>query len=232
MSFHLLFPMGAAAGIAAAWCFSRIRLPRRGEISELDAPRPTFRGTLSILKTDVNYRWFALSIFVYGFGNLQAQPLYTLYQVDVLHITNTQVANMANLQSVVAILGYFYWGRFLDRRGALPTVLISTLLVGMINVVYLLAFRVEHLYFAAVIAGASNAGIELSYLNATLAFADRRRIAQYQSIHSALLGLRGTIAPLLGPVMMRVVGLHGSFAVSLGMILIGAAMQYFGVRVR
>ena len=44
--------------------------------------------------------------------------------------------------------------------------------------------------------------------------------------------MRGTIAPLLAPAMMHAVGLHGSFALSLGMILAGAAMQYFGVRIR
>ncbi|MBW3623877.1 MAG: MFS transporter [Armatimonadetes bacterium] len=230
-SYQVIFPIGAVFGIAAAWTFSRIRIPRRAELPEFYI-RPSIKSTLNILREDRNYRWFAFSVFVYGFGNLLVQPLYTLFQVDVLHITNTQVANMANLQSITAILGYFYWGRFLDRRGALPTVLISTLLVGMINVVYLTAGRVEHLYLAAIIAGISFSGIELSYLNATLTFADRSRIAQYQSIHSALLGVRGTIAPLLGPVLMHAVGLRGAFAVSLVMILIGAAMQYFGVRAR
>lgn len=232
ISFQYIFPVGALFGIAAAWAFSRIRIPRRAEPTETPGPTPTLGSTLSILREDRNFRWFALSVFVYGFGNLLVQPLYTLFQVDVLHITNTQVANMANLQSVTAILGYFFWGRFLDRKGALTTVLISTLMVSLINVVYLSAYRVETLYLAAVISGISFAGIELSYLNATIMFADRNRIAQYQSIHSALLGVRGTIAPLLGPVLMHAVGLRWSFAVSLGIILIGAAMQFFNVRVR
>jgi MFS transporter, DHA1 family, staphyloferrin B biosynthesis exporter len=230
--YQYIFPIGAVAGIAAAWTFSRVPIPRRPEAQENGGPPPSIRSTLSILKEDKNYRWFALSVFVYGFGNLLVQPLYTLFQVDVLHITNSQVANMANLQSITAIMGYFFWGRFLDRRGSLTTVLISTLLVSMINVVYMLAFNVETLYLAAIIAGISFSGIELSYLNATITFADRSRIAQYQSIHSALLGVRGTVAPLLGPVVMHAVGLRGAFAVSFGIILLGAAMQYFNVRVR
>jgi hypothetical protein len=231
ISFRIIFPLGAVAGIAAAWAFSRVPIPHRRD-EEPEGPRPTLKDTLSILRDDRNYRWFAVSIFVYGFGNLLVQPLYTLFQVDLLKITNTQVANMANIQSIVAIAAYFYWGRFMDRRGALPTVLASTLTVGLVNVTYLLAFRVEHLYFAAVAAGAANAGIELSYINATLTFANRQRIAQYQSIHSALLGVRGTIAPFLGPILRQWVGLRGTFAISLGMILLGAAMQYFGVQER
>jgi MFS family permease len=229
VSFQVIFPLGALAGVAAAWSFSRVPIPpRRGD--EPDGPRPTLYDTLSILRDDRNYRWFAMSVFVYGFGNLLVQPLYTLFQVDVLKITNTQVANMANLQSVCAILGYFYWGRFMDRKGALPTVLVSTLLVGGISIVYMLATRVEHLYFAALVGGVANAGIELSYLNAILTFANRKRIAQYQSIHSALLGVRGTIAPFLGPILGHWFGLRGTFGISLGLILLGAAMQYFGVK--
>jgi MFS family permease len=228
ISYRWIFPVGGLAGVAAAWAFSRIPLPRRSPPA--DSEPAGVLQTLAILKDDHNYRWFGLSIFVYGFGNLLVQPVYTLYQVDHFHITNTQVANMANIQSIVAIVGFFYWGKFLDRKGSLPTVLISTLLVGMINVVYLLATRVEHLYFAAMMSGVSFAGIELAYLNATLTFADRHRIAQYQSLHSALLGIRGTIAPFLGPVLVHLIGMKGSFAFSLGMILAGAAMQYFGVR--
>ncbi len=234
ISYRWVFPVGAVIGVLAALSFSQIIIPQRrhGEMEEPDAAeasKPTLADTFAIFRDDRNYRWFSLSLFVYGFGNLLVQPLYTLFQVDTLHITNTQVANMANLSSIIAIMGYVYWGKFLDRKGALTTVLVSTLMVGLINVVYLFATRVEHLYLAAIISGGCFAGVELSYLNAVLTFADRNRIAQYQSIHSALLGIRGTLAPFLGPVLMGWVGMRGTFGISLGMILLGAAMQYFGV---
>jgi hypothetical protein len=220
--YRVLFPIGAAAGIFGAWAFSRIPLPRREDDGV--PPSSRLRDTFSILRADRRYRWFMISIFLYGFGNLMVQPVYILFQVDRLRITNTQVANLANVQSVAAVITFFYAGRFLDRKGSLLTTFVSILAVCAINLSYLLAFRVEHLYLAAVAGGVANAGIELAYINAILLFADRGRIPQYQAVHSSLLGVRGAIAPFCGSALMYVLGMRGTFALSLGMIVMGAAI--------
>lgn len=228
ISYQIIFPAAALLGLMAVWTFGRIRTRPVQEEPE------TFSvwDTLSILKTDSNYRWFGLSVFVYGFGNLMAQPVFTIYQVDTLHITNTEVANLANVASAVAIVAYVYWGRYLDRHGPLQGVAASVLFAAAVPLVYLFATQVWVLYLAAVATGITVAGIDLSYINSILTFADDRRIAQYQSIHSLLLGIRGFVGPFAGAALMHVVGVQGVFVLSFLFILAGYFLQTLGVKAK
>ncbi len=186
--------------------------------------------TIGILRHNPAYRYFALSVFVYGFANLMVQPLYGLYQVDVLHISSTQIANLVNVSSLCAIAGSFFWGRFMDRKGAPTTVMCSISLIALIPIIYLVTQRVEGLYVASVLAGIGFAGVELSYLASILLYAERERTAQYQSLHSLLLGVRGVIAPLLGVPLVNTFGYPSVFLVAFVVMVIGALLQGIAVR--
>jgi len=153
-------------------------------------------------------------------------PLYALYQVDVLHITNTQIANLANFTALCSIFGFVFWGRFIDRHGAPITVLLGILLFSLVPVVYLLANSVNVLFFAAALSGLGGAGIELAYLQSILLYAERERTAQYQSLHSLLIGVRGVTAPLLGIPLMKALGFSPVFVLALVLMLVGGAMQW------
>ncbi|MGQ9524733.1 MAG: MFS transporter [Armatimonadota bacterium] len=226
VSYRIVFPIGAAAGIAGAIAFSRIRASD-GEASDV---RFGVFDTLRIFRDDPNYRWFALSVFTTGFANLLASPVYTIFQVDELHISNTQVANLSNLTSLVSIAFYFFWGRYLDRHGPLRTVLLNVIFGAMVPIIYIRANSVYDLIPAAVCQGISWAGIELSYINSILFFADQRRVAQYQALHSALLGVRGTIAPFTGAFLLNQIGIKPTFAVAFCISVAGVLMQTLGVR--
>lgn len=225
-SYRLVFPIAAVAGMGGAIAFSRIRA------SEGQSAGVKFGvlSTLGILRDDPNYRWFALSVFTTGFANLLASPVYTIFQVDQLHITNTQVANLSNLTSVVSIALYFVWGRYLDRHGPLRTVLLNVIVGAMVPLIYIRANTVYDLVPAAICQGISWAGIELSYINSILLFADDRRVAQYQALHSALLGVRGTIAPFFGAILMHQIGIKPTFAVAFCISITGVLMQTLGVK--
>jgi MFS family permease len=226
VSYRVIFPIAGACGVLGALVFSR--MPTREK--QDSGPKFSVFDTLLIFRDDPNYRWFAMSVFATGFGNLLASPVYTIFQVDRLHITNTQVANLANLTSLVSIGFYFVWGRYIDSRGPLKTVLVNVILGATVPLVYLSANSVYDLLPAAFIQGVTWAGIELSYINSILVFADERRVAQYQALHSALLGVRGTIAPFFGAVLMDNIGIKPTFVVAFGFMVAGVLMQALGVR--
>jgi MFS family permease len=242
ISFRYLFPLAGIFGIGAALGFSHVRsLPAKndpvGTLPRSLPPTSDARATgflyetVRILKHNRAYRYFALSVFVYGFANLLVQPLYGLYQVDVLHISSTQIANLTNAGSLCAIAGSFFWGRFMDRKGPPTTVMYGIVFIALIPVIYLLTTRVEALFLAAFLSGMGGAAIELSYLSSILLYAERERTAQYQSLHSLLLGVRGVIAPLVGIPLIHAFGYHTVFFFAFLVMLVGAALQGFAVRV-
>lgn len=199
-AFHWVFPIAGLLGVVSAFTFAKI------ESDPIDADsnyKPTLMGSLHLLVENKRYGWFSLAVFIFGIGNLVATPAMVLHQVDNLHIQNSNIALLVNITSLTAIPFYFIWGKYLDRRGPVRAVWLNILLSALVPVVYLYSRDWRTLMLASILAGITNSGIDLSYLNSILDFADDDKIPQYQSVHSFLFGVRGTIAPFLGGALIH-----------------------------
>jgi MFS family permease len=257
-SYRLLFPAAALVGIASAIVFSRIN-PREGENDEREeeseedtapadeatkaartrsAARETIiylLSTFRILREDAAFRWFAFSVFTYGFGNLLMMPIIPLIQVDQLHMTTAEVSWLASIGQIVAVGAYFYWGRYIDLRSPQRAVVVNIMLNAMIPLVYLGAQNFWMLVPAFLISGITNAGIDLSYFSAILSFANERTVSRYQALQSFLLGIRGSIAPFAGGALGAYLAHHQlnlryAFMVALIFITVGCWMQIVAMR--
>jgi MFS family permease len=214
--------------------------PSREPSSEHRAPpfRETFTflwGTLGILRDDHRFRWFALSVFTYGFGNLMLMPVIPIVQVDQLKISTASIALLANVSQITAAIAYFYWGRYVDRHSPVKAVIINIVLNLFIPICYYYAVNFWYLVPAFILSGITMAGIDLSYFNSVLSFAGEQNATRYQALQSFLLGIRGTIAPFVGSALMRLFHgngweIRGIFLVALFFILAGCWMQMVGLR--
>lgn len=230
ISHKLLFPIAGVLGIGSALAFSKVR-------RLANSPNPLVSGTsvpfskaltdsIGILRENPPYRWFAASVMTYGFGNLMAMPLYGLFQVDILKLTNSEIALISNVAALSSIPASFLWGKILDRRGPAFTVAISIVWVSGIGVVYCFASSLGWLLASAVCSGVGFAGIEISYLQSTLQFAERDgRPTRYQALHSLLLGIRGIVAPILSLALLPSIGYRPLFVATLLLMWLGAWLQ-------
>ncbi len=211
-SYRVIFPVASLIGIAAAFIFSRILneddLPEteqtRKPVGEnLKETAGFIWSTLGILREDVAYRWFALSVFTYGFGNLMTVPLIPIIQVNELHMAKSELGLLANISQLIAIPGYFFWGRYVDRESPQKAVVYSILLNLLVPLNYVLTgfwpgANAWSLLPAYIASGVVMAGIDLSYFNALLTFAGPTNVSRYQALQSFLLGIRGSVAPFIG----------------------------------
>ena len=246
VSYQYVFPVMCLFGLAAALIFGRIPVPSEAEAAGERGPRRTLTeaigetvhfllSTLRIFHTDHGYRWFALSVFTYGFGNLMLAPAIPLIQVDRLHISTTHIALLANLAQVTAAVSYFFWGRYVDRHSPIKAVILNILLNALIPIFYLLAWDKWMLVPAFILSGVTQAGIDLWYFNSILSFAREENASRYQALHSFLLGIRGILAPLLGAYLIGALPKIGDqpdlswlFGIALTLILVGCWMQLIG----
>ncbi len=204
LDYKWMFAIGGLAGAASAAAFNRLHVP---EVQHKVVTPPFarfFRETYSVLIHNPGYRWFTISVFVSGFGNLVANTYYPIYQVDRFHITPMQIAGMQNIAGVSTLISLMLWGWYMDRHGSLSAVLVSYLFLLLMPLCYALGHSIFWLYAAAAFNGISVSGIDLGYLNATLMFAERGHASRYQAVHSSFFGLRGTIAPLVAIRMLLV----------------------------
>jgi hypothetical protein len=256
VSYRVIFPIGAVFGMVAALVFSRINpneeVPQaeldlaeknEGSGSVLDRIRGTasfIAGTFGILKDDSAYRWFALSVFTYGFGNLLTVPIIPIVQNDLLNINPAQLSILFNIMQGVMIVAYFYWGRFVDMRSPQQAVVINIFLTTLIPVTYLVSAAVPGANYwvllpAYLVSGIVGPGIDISYFSAILSFSGPENVGRYQALQSFLLGIRGTIAPFIGSAMAAALKASGhdlrwSFAVGIVFMCGGAWMQRVAMR--
>lgn len=256
VGYQVIFPVASVLGMAAALIFSRINpneeVPKAerelaernaGSGSAMDGIRGTaaFIGsTFGILKVDPAYRWFALSVFTYGFGNLLTVPIIPIVQNDLLDINPAQLSVLFNIMQGVMILAYFYWGRFVDMKSPQQAVVINIFLTTLIPLNYLISAAVPGANYwvllpAYLVSGVVGPGIDISYFSAILSFSGPENVGRYQALQSFLLGIRGTLAPFIGSAMASALKAGGhdlrwSFAVGIVFMCGGAWMQQVAMR--
>jgi MFS family permease len=246
VSFRWVFPVAALFGIASAWVFAQVPMqpvappaadpdPRLGARAVVRETLSFLGGTLGILKEDRAFRWFALSVFTYGFGNLMLAPIIPIVQVDELHVSTGTIGLLANASQLVAAVSYFFWGRYIDRKSALGAVVLNILFNLLIPLCYFFATNIWYLVPAFILSGITMAGIDLSYFNSVLSFAGVQNVTRYQALQSFLLGIRGTIAPFVGGGLLAAFRANGwdlrlIFLVGFAFLLAGFVMQLIGLR--
>ncbi len=231
LDYRYAFCFGGFFGALSAWTFSRIRIPPVAEIGETrSSVREFYSGTLNILVRNPGYRWFSASVFVSGFGNIIAATLYPIYQVDRFHVSNTDVAALNNTQALCTMIGFFFWGGFLDRRGPLVAVLFALAANLLVPIMYAGAWGMSALFIASGLTGLAMAGVDLAYLNAILLFAEPGRVAQYQALHSSFFGIRGSIAPHFAIPLVHALGYQNTFLIAFGIMVGGVLLQLISMR--
>lgn len=234
VSYRWVFPIAGLFGVASAWIFSHVPTSDGRSATSPPAP-PRSPRALEILREDRRFRWFALSVFTCGFGNLILTPVIPIVQVDQLHVSTGTIAWLANLSQIVAALAYFFWGRYIDRHSPVRAVAVNLVLTLFIPLCYYFAQNAWYLVPAFILSGITMAGIDLSYFNSILSFAGPQNVTRYQALQSFLLGVRGTIAPFVGGALLAAFKaqrweIRLLFLVGLGFLLTGCAMQWIGLR--
>jgi MFS family permease len=192
----LFFAASSVFGLMSSVFFSTVK---ELEPVEASPSRKDWGQAFHVFIEDLPYRRYILALFVYGFSNLMATPVYVLYYVDRLRVSDSFVSLMAFVTSLLSLVFYFVGGRLMDHKGP---VRLSVVLIGinlLIPTIFFFTPVVWPLIIAAGVMGIMNAGLDLTALGNTMHYAGNRSVAPYFTIHITLWGTRGTIAPFIGP---------------------------------
>ncbi len=186
-------------------------------LMHIPAPNPPDRPTsrpqlLSLLLTplrDRNFLWFTAyaMTFTFAVGYIgQFAWLYILDEVCRFVPRRFLVANvmLVAVPILVSILVYPFWGRFIDRFGRKPALVLGTLLI--INGASAWVFvRPENWWFGymAVVFGVCGwPAIHLATFNILLAMSEtrggRKGSSAYVAIHAVAVAIAGTLSGLFG----------------------------------
>ncbi|PKO22215.1 MAG: MFS transporter [Chloroflexi bacterium HGW-Chloroflexi-1] len=218
--YRVLFPLAGLIGILAAVTLLRLRFDE-GAVRLRQTP--TIRHFGSILTHDRRFTLYLAAIVLFGLSGLMPGALIPLVQVDRLHISYTELGWLNLALSLARLLSYFYWGRRIDRWGAVRC-LQAAFVINIVAVLpYIWVTRGWMLLPTFVATGFVYSAVDLGFINAAIELARARRIQEYSALQATIIGVRGIIAPFIGVGLLRL-GVTGSaiFAVAGGLTLLAA----------
>lgn len=220
-----LFALAAVFGVASGVIFLRVR-----PLTEAAEPAhsPALRTLLPILRRDRRFALYLLVLAVYGFGAVMVLPLYPLIQVSRLQLSYTTIGYLSLVQSFFWLLGFFAWGRLLDRYGPLWVLRLSILLVTFIPLTYIWAGNAWTLLPAFILQGLVQGGFELGATGGSIDLAAPGHVLEYAALQTTTIGARGMLAPLLGTLLLGA-GLSEALVLALAAALVAISWVLLGM---
>lgn len=202
-----LFPLAAAFGMAAAWRYRTFRLRGARRLREAESgdgvssPGDRLRESLRILKGDVWYRRYMMTMFMFGSGNLMVIALLVIILTEQFAFARfEQVLITTTIPLMSLALFMPWWARRLDAAHILDYRARQSwgfvLALGLFTVAA--SARQPLLFWAGAVAlGAAFAGGQLGWNLGHNDFTSDARSTLYMGIHVTLTGIRGLFAPLV-----------------------------------
>jgi MFS family permease len=225
--FGFIFAAGSIISLIALATFSRVTV-----VPGTPRPRRSLREAFAGLKRNPPFAEYQLAVFVMAFGNIIAATLYPLIVVHKLHGGYGSFGILTVCTSLGYLLSFFTWGRVVDRKGPVFTMLLTG--IGAVGgpIVMLLAPSVLWLIPVALLAGINNAGFELGMYSAVIHFAHEgpHEVPNYMAMHLYFSGLRGITAPFLATGILALTNYNVALGVALVGTLAGTGLLWMRVR--
>ena len=130
-----------------------------------------------------------------------------------------QVGLLMSIYSIVQCIGAPLWGKWSDRWGRKPVLLVSLFFTGVSYLWFAFAPNLVHLFFSRALAGAFGVTVSTSF-----AFISDRTSVQQRSKNMALVGAAFGLGFVIGPALG---GVLGSLEQGLSLVAVGSACVVF-----
>ncbi len=223
-TYHILFVIMVLSAAACGWATNRIpSTPLSTE--HVGNPWQNF----SLIWKDKLFGYLLGSWMLLGLGNLITMPIRVEYLANPKFGINADNATIAFLLVVVPaaarILSTKLWGCLFDKLHFITTrnLLNAFFLLGIVG--FFFTKNIYVLTFAMILVGLATGGGKIIWSLWVTKIAPHEKISSYMSIHMALTGFRGTLAPFIGYWILSNSAPKGVAFV--GMILIGVSIVLF-----
>ena len=228
-SYRWVFPLGAVFGLLSLASFRKIKVKSDSQV-KANHESFSFLKAIHIFREDKRFFRYQLIFFISGFGWLLTLPLYPIFVVDVLQLSKATLGQVGALFSLFWLISFFFWGRYIDKKGPLKARYLTIFLLSLVPFFYFLAYRFPDMgariiFVAAVFFGLAWGGAELSRFNYIISIAAPDKIQSYWGIDFTLMGIRGIFAPFVGIGLERLLGMGGAFMVAFLLIFTGSILM-------
>ncbi|AEI42020.1 MFS transporter [Paenibacillus mucilaginosus] len=223
--------VAAVTGALSLIAFQQVReVPRFFAGGKGEALRLSLFGQLRLLRGNRPVLIFLAATSLAGFGNMLASPLYAIYQVNELGLSNAQIGYLRMAYFACMLLAYLIAGWAIDRFS--PQAVMACGLTAMTTVPFLygLVGTFPAVLAASGIQGISDAVWDIGCMAFVFHFA-RGREAVVFGLHLMLFGIRGTAGPLIGTSLNGAMP-FGGMMLFVGALGLAGLLLFLGSRIR
>jgi MFS family permease len=223
-SYRIVFPVAALFGITSTIIFMNIRVK---EPVEKRKSLESLFHIFSILKRDKKYVLYLISDSVAETGYLILLPIFPIFLVKVLALTNFEVGILMAVQSLFTVLTLSLWGRRIDTKGPYRTMVESFAFVIPAAIVFFFSHSIYVVWIAFMLFGICSGGLGISVINLMGRFTTKKRITDYFSLYQTMSGIRGSIFPFLSSLLLVYISIRNSFLIAAAILLVGVILLAF-----
>jgi MFS family permease len=223
INYQVIFTLAFLTSLLSLYYLGLVAMPRAeppsGRVASPE--RLDLRQRLRTMLAQRDYARFTLGAFVYHWGMYLPLPLYTIYRVRELGISEGWIGALSTVESAITIVAYYVWGKIAARRGSRSVLLFGILGVAFYPLGTALSKSVTPLLLVVSISGIFAPAWNLGLFNGLLEVVPAERRATYVAVFNTLMNVPAFIAPLLGTTLAGMLGTRKA-------LLVGAALRMIG----
>lgn len=219
---HLRLPLNYLVVFAAAFVLSMAGLHFMNQMrEEPGAVGPKTATNIPILEHwrrlagdttyGRNFRYFIFSSALLWLAFGYTGPIWPIYHVKVLHLSNVVIGSFSVLAGLAGVLTSGLWGRLAARRGERIVLFIGVGGLTLFTATYMLSPSPAYLMFSQALGGAWTAALNLAVFNLALNYCVPSERAAAVAWFNAIINLAAFVGPFLGELWYVHFGVASTF---------------------
>lgn len=201
-NYLIVFSLASTFGLINAYTMSRFREPiHQEQVIEKSDQEPYLTRLRKIFanpELGPQFKRFLASVVLVHMGFNIPAALWTIFYVEEMHMTQSQIGNLSAINNAIIVFFSFYWGKKIQRSGDKSVFTISLIGISLVAAWAALSKSVLSLYLLQMLGGFSMAAYNITYFNILLSSSEKKYRPTAVATFHVLLGLTGVICPSIG----------------------------------
>ena len=230
VNYQVVFAIGFVAAIVSTYYVSRLKVPDRSAPPPRPSRRRFRRPTLSwkamrdAWKGQPAYNWFVVAAFVFHWAIFAGVPLYPIYWIRELHLSDTWISVVKVAFSGGSVMGALAAPRLIRRWGNGRLLTYSAAAISIWPIGMALSRSPYPLVLVAIVGGLVSGPMGVSLFNRLIEVVPAARRASYVGLYSAITSVAVFAAPLVSTTLISYWQVSTVLAASGGLRLVGGLL--------
>lgn len=229
INYEVVFVLLSLGALVSFYYSSHITLPDQiaPPPAEPGAVRKRIHETLDQVRAHPLFVRQTIGVFVFRLGLSLALPLFPLYYVRNLNVSDASIGWINTVQGGVLVVAYFFWSRISRNLGARFALLATTFGLALYPLMVAFTASVEGVILLAGFAGIFQAGIDLVFFDTLVSSLPKESSPTFVGIYQTTGNLALFLGPLIGTFLANQITIPGALIAGAVVRLAGFATFFF-----